>query len=226
MFLLRVFALTSLLAVPSLQIDSPAEKITEMSTLAASKGGREVIQVRDRLIRSMAGDGAFEADEKRYLAVLEAIQLALDKQAVHPLSVALVLWNEGEIRDPNVLIGAILRNVTADNQITADDIQDKFGDTVSDLLTEVVGARSLASYSKEAKLIELAEKLYCLRELENHSHVDWEGIGATPWTQVRRDNYFEWTEQMIGNLRGASPTLEAEIDDLFEKHRAEIAGRK
>jgi guanosine-3',5'-bis(diphosphate) 3'-pyrophosphohydrolase len=138
----------------------------------------------------------------------------------HPIALAQVLANEGDIRDERVLVAAILHDTIEDTQTTAEELEAHFGREVKNIVAEVTDNKALpkserkrlqiehaASISREAKLVKLADKICNLRDVAGHP--------PAGWSRERRLEYFEWAKAVVDNLRGVSPTLEKLFDEAY-----------
>ncbi len=126
------------------------------------------------------------------------------------------------ITDVQVLVAAILHDTIEDTDTTVEEIRSAFGVTISDIVEEVTDDKNLpkdvrkkmqiehaATSSRRAKLVKLADKICNLRDLN---------ISAPPnWSLERIREYFEWANNVVENLRGISPDLEAIFDDAYSK---------
>ncbi|KAE8744603.1 hypothetical protein FOCC_FOCC008732 [Frankliniella occidentalis] len=141
----------------------------------------------------------------------------------HPIGVAYILTDEGSVRDPAVIMAAILHDTVEDTDTTLDEIKKEFGSNVANIVAEVTDDKSLPyderkrlqivhapTSSKEAKLVKLADKLYNLRDLEK----------ATPegWSQERVKQYFIWASKVVEGLRGTNRQIENSLDEIFSRH--------
>lgn len=143
----------------------------------------------------------------------------------HPIGVANILANEGDVTDIQTLMGALLHDTVEDTNTSFEEIEEHFGKPVRKIVEEVTDDKSLpkaerkrlqiehaASCSREAKLIKLADKLYNLRDLSSP-----EGV-PEDWSRARRDEYFIWAQKVVDNLRGTNEKLEASLDEVFRAH--------
>ena len=145
----------------------------------------------------------------------------------HPIALANLLANDGDIVDESVLIAAILHDTIEDTQTTGDELAREFGKDVADIVLEVSDDKSLPRaerkrlqvehaphISERAKLVVLADKICNL--------VDTAGSPPKGWALQRRQDYFDWAKAVVDGLRGVHPRLE----DLFdEAYRARPATR-
>jgi guanosine-3',5'-bis(diphosphate) 3'-pyrophosphohydrolase len=142
----------------------------------------------------------------------------------HPIGVANILANEGDVTDLDVLMAAILHDTVEDTDCTFDEIEDNFGVAIRKIVEEVTDDKSLdkmerkrqqiehaKSSSHKAKLVKLADKLYNLRDLQKELP---EG-----WTNERRDEYFVWAKKVIDNCRGTNKVLEDKLDEIFRTQK-------
>lgn len=159
-----------------------------------------------------------------FAAIKHRDQRRLDAQKTpyinHPIGVANILANEGDVTDMETLIAAVLHDTVEDTDTTLDEIEDIFGAAIRNIVAEVTDDKSLEksvrkqlqiehakSASPKAKLVKLADKLYNLRDLRRNTP---EG-----WTQQRCDDYFVWAKKVVDNLRGSNKKLEEALDELF-----------
>lgn len=103
---------------------------------------------------------------------------------------------EGNIHDPVVIIAALLHDIVEDTNTTFEEIENQFGTEVCNIVKEVTDDKSLpkaerkrlqvqnaSKKSYKAKLINLADKLYNLRDLQRTIPV--------AWSQERVKEYFK-----------------------------------
>lgn len=138
----------------------------------------------------------------------------------HPIGVANILAEEGDVTDLEVLMAALLHDTVEDTECTFEEIEEIFGAKVCKIVEEVTDDKSLPkmerkrlqiehakTISPKAKLVKLADKLYNLRDLQKEL--------PTWWTKERGDEYFIWAKQVIDNLRGTNKKLEDKLDVIF-----------
>ena len=173
-----------------------------------------------------------EADLK---LVLKALTFAADKHKDqrrkdvdaspyinHPISLADILCNEAHITDIETICGALLHDTVEDTQTTAEELEQAFGKNIRDIVMEVTDNKNLskdarkqaqidhaATISDRAKLIKLADKISNLRDVINNAPADW--------TLRRRQEYFDWARNVIDQVRGVHPGLEALFDEIYSK---------
>lgn len=93
---------------------------------------------------------------------------------------------EGEVRDPVVVLAALLHDTVEDTETTFDEIEREFGLKVTNVVREVTDDKNesrevrklmqikhAATSTHEAKLVKLADKLYNLRDLQRTTPVGW-----------------------------------------------------
>ena len=138
----------------------------------------------------------------------------------HPIALANVLANEGNVTDPIVLCAALLHDTIEDTNTTAEELAAIFGQRITDVVLEVTDDKGLEKAvrkqlqieharhaSPQAKLVKLADKICNLRD-----------IAATPpadWTAKRKAEYFEWAKKVIDGVRGVHPKLENLFDETY-----------
>jgi guanosine-3',5'-bis(diphosphate) 3'-pyrophosphohydrolase len=143
----------------------------------------------------------------------------------HVLAVARLVADVAGVTDPEVIAAALLHDTIEDTGTTGAELAAQFGPRVAGLVHELTDDKSLpkderkdlqirhaAHASAAAKIIKLADKLANLRDI----------LAAPPrdWPAERSRAYFDWAGAVVAGLRGASPPLEALIDDALERRNA------
>jgi len=140
----------------------------------------------------------------------------------HPIALANILCNEGQVTDIEVICAALLHDTVEDTNTSADELQALFGREVRDIVMEVTDDKSLpkaerkrlqvmhaAAISERAKLVKLADKISNLRDVADCPPPDW--------SLERRQAYFDWGRQVVDQLRGVHPPLEALFDAVYAR---------
>lgn len=138
----------------------------------------------------------------------------------HPIGLVSILCHEAGIFDPEVLMGALLHDTVEDTDTQFSEIQALFGSGVEHIVRQVTDDKSLpkavrkqqqiehaAHVSDQAKLVKLADKIHNLRDL----------VKSPPasWSPERRREYCLWSKQVVDQLRGVHPPLEALFDEVY-----------
>lgn len=138
----------------------------------------------------------------------------------HPIALANILLNEGDVSDINVLCAAILHDTIEDTETTAEELQQLFGDKITSIVLEVTDDKSIKvkkkrkdlqiarapNISYEAKLVKLADKISNLRDIKFNPPVKW--------SEKTKLEYFEWAKKVIDGVRGTNQKLEDIFDAL------------
>jgi GTP diphosphokinase / guanosine-3',5'-bis(diphosphate) 3'-diphosphatase len=140
----------------------------------------------------------------------------------HPIAVANLLVNVGNVTDTATILAAILHDTVEDTPTTSRELEKEFGSTVSKLVAEVSDDKTLLSeqrkrlqidhastLSRRARLIKLADKTCNLRDV----------VGDPPkgWSLQRKREYFDWGKSVVDKIRGANAALERAFDAAFSK---------
>jgi guanosine-3',5'-bis(diphosphate) 3'-pyrophosphohydrolase len=138
----------------------------------------------------------------------------------HPIGLADVLANEGGVSDVSVLAAAVLHDTIEDTETTEHELRELFGDEITDTVLAVSDDKTLekaerkrmqvahaASLTRAAKLVKLADKICNVRDVAAHP--------PDRWPLERRQAYFEWAKDVIDQLRGVHPVLEAVFDKAY-----------
>lgn len=141
----------------------------------------------------------------------------------HPISLANILCNEANVTDINVICGALLHDTIEDTETTKEELVNEFGQDICDVVLDVTDDKSIedkqerkrlqiehASHiSTPAKLVKLADKISNLRDVANDPPKDW--------SVERKREYFDWAKQVIDQLKGVHPGLEAIFDEAYSQ---------
>lgn len=175
------------------------------------------------------------------VTLLDAIHFAADKHRYqrrkdadatpyinHPLSLAELLARVGGVRDPVVLIAAVLHDTVEDTRTSFDEIEARYGAEVRAVVAEVTDDKSLgklerkeqqvqhaAHASPRAKLVKLADKICNVMDVTDHAPPEWPA--------ERRRAYLDWSARVVDACRGTNAVLEAEFDRVLARGRRVIA---
>ncbi len=146
----------------------------------------------------------------------------------HPIALANVLANEGDIEDERVLMAAVLHDTIEDTETTEQELLHLFGKDLADLVMEVTDDKTLpkaerkrlqvehaAHISSRAKLVKLADKICNLRDVAQNPPADW--------PLERKQEYFDWAKAVVDGLRGAHPGLETLFDESYRAGKEALA---
>ena len=131
----------------------------------------------------------------------------------HPIAVAELLCRIGKVREPEVIIAAILHDTIEDTDTKAEEIAQLFGDRVLRLVLECTDDKSLPKEerkrlqivnaphkSPEAKQIKIADKTNNVFALYTSP--------PSSWSWQRKSDYLDWTEKVVDGLKGVNVALD------------------
>jgi GTP diphosphokinase / guanosine-3',5'-bis(diphosphate) 3'-diphosphatase len=138
----------------------------------------------------------------------------------HPIALASLLWTEAHVRDAHVLAAAILHDTIEDTPTTHDELEERFGCHVADIVAEVTDDKRLPKAARkaaqiqnaehlsyEARLVKLADKTCNLRDVANTPPVGW--------NLERRREYFEWAKSVVDRIRDPDRHLAAIFESAY-----------
>lgn len=139
----------------------------------------------------------------------------------HPIALAHLLWHEAQVEEPLVLTAAILHDTVEDTKTTPEELEERFGKEVRDVVMQVTDDKTLPkaerkakqitkapNLTRAAKLVKLADKTCNLRDIKQSPPADW--------PLERRREYFEWAKQVVAGLRGTHARLEELFDQAYQ----------
>jgi guanosine-3',5'-bis(diphosphate) 3'-pyrophosphohydrolase len=125
----------------------------------------------------------------------------------------------------------LLHDTIDDTEVSAQQLEDRFGKRVRNLVEEVTDDKSFAKErrkrlqiehaavaSPEAKLIKLGDKIANLRDLAQFPPADW--------PVERKRDYFAWAKAVVDRLRGAGSPAHQLLEAQFDRAHAAGAGAK
>ena len=148
--------------------------------------------------------------------------LAQEPYINHLTEVAQLLAETTEGEDANLIVAGLLHDTIEDQGVTHDELVTVFNRDVADLVREVTDDKSLpkaqrkrlqvmhaAAISERAKLVKLADKISNLRDVAD--------CPPPHWSLQRRQEYFDWGREVVDQLRGVHPALEALFDAIYAR---------
>ena len=140
----------------------------------------------------------------------------------HPIGLMRVLSLEGRVHDPLVLCAALLHDTVEDTETTPEELEERFGSEIRELVMAVTDDKRLpkpmrkrlqveraGGLSQGARLVKLADKICNLRDMADSPPADWD--------LERRQAYFDWCAEVVDQVRGTHPGLEAIFDQVHAR---------
>ncbi len=137
----------------------------------------------------------------------------------HPIGLAEVLVDVGNVSDVNTICAALLHDTVEDTETTPEELTEIFGAEICKIVMEVTDDKSLGKderkqaqidhamhLSREARAVKLADKICNLGDVSSF---------PPDWPLGRRQQYFDWARNVIDGLRGDWSELEAEFDRRY-----------
>jgi len=125
----------------------------------------------------------------------------------HPIEVAEILANVGNVTDLPMLLAAVLHDTVEDTETTFEELEEGFGLDVRRLVEELTDNKRLPKdvrkknqieharqLSSRAKQIKIADKICNIRDVTH-----------TPppnWPLERRREYLQWAQKVVEGCRG------------------------
>ncbi len=142
---------------------------------------------------------------------------------IHPIGVADHIMRIGDVYDVDVVIAALLHDVTDETGVTFEEIAAHFGLKVTGYIQEIIGDQTLSDKERQkrqiveapdssagASLIKMADKLHNLNTLMNNP--------SRGWTQGAIDSYFQWAEVVVDRLPSVNDSLKQAVHDTVTEY--------
>lgn len=134
---------------------------------------------------------------------------------IHPIRIALILRAYGfnEFENEDLMIATLLHDLVEDTNLTIKEIENKFGKKVASIVDESTKPKDLKkaewlenfkNYSKEAKIIKIADRIDNLMEMEN-------------WDKKRQTSYLEQSKIIVRSCGDANQELAQQLDELIQE---------
>ena len=143
----------------------------------------------------------------------------------HPIYVAQILADVGEVDDLGILAAAVLHDTVEDTETESSDIEREFGARITRIVGEVTDDKSLEKserkrlqiehakhMSNEGALVKIADKITNIRDVASNPPEDWD--------QARREKYLDWAEQVVKNC----PKVNYALENCFSESLASARG--
>lgn len=138
----------------------------------------------------------------------------------HPLKVAKLIIEVANVTDEVLIAAALLHDTVEDTETTYEELVERFGKEVADLVMECTDDKRLPwdvrkqeqiktarTKSEKAKLLKLADKTANVIDV----------VVATPiWSLDRKLKYIDWSKKVVKELEGICPALEKLFFDAAE----------
>jgi guanosine-3',5'-bis(diphosphate) 3'-pyrophosphohydrolase len=140
----------------------------------------------------------------------------------HPIALVSILAVEAGIDDRDALCAALLHDTLEDTETSTEELIETFGGEVASLVQEVTDDKRLPKQerkrlqidhaehlSPKARLVKLADKIANLRDIADSP--------PAGWSLERRQEYFDWAKNVVGNIPDVPPRLRSLFDAAYER---------
>ncbi len=146
----------------------------------------------------------------------------------HPISVALLIAQVGNIEDPEILAAALLHDTLEDTDTSVSELLEEFSEAVANYVQEVSDDKFLpkderkqiqidhaANLSRGATIVKLGDKI------SNVTDVTYSPPKG--WDTKRRTEYLDWAEAVISNCAKVNKPLETHFFKVLREGREAVA---
>jgi guanosine-3',5'-bis(diphosphate) 3'-pyrophosphohydrolase len=140
----------------------------------------------------------------------------------HPIEVAEIMANIGNVEDLPTLLAAILHDTVEDTGTAFSELEEIFGRDVRLLVEEVTDDKSLPKderkrlqiehaqrLSERAKQIKIADKICNVRDVIHNPPPNW--------SLERKREYLQWAAKVVEGCRGSNADLERRFDEVVRE---------
>src|SRR3984957_10557687 len=179
------------------------------------------------------GEGMIDKDVCR---ILDGVSFAAEKHKlqtrsdqaktpyiIHPMRVAKSLLVVGNVRDPDMLIAALLHDTVEDTETTFEEIRVAFGQRVEGFVREVTDNKLLPKDERKRLQIEHApHKSACAAMIKladkNDNLTSMLKEPIVGWTKERTDGYFVWAQKVVNALPWVNAPLKKQVDQTIASY--------
>lgn len=145
----------------------------------------------------------------------------------HPLEVARILADDGDVTDAELLMAALLHDTVEDTETSREEIESRFGLFVRKLVGEVTDDKSLPKHRRKALQIETApHKSDRARQLKIADKIcnvrDIDADSPAGWDVDRKREYLDWAERVVAGCRGVNESLDTLFDETLAAARTRL----
>lgn len=145
----------------------------------------------------------------------------------HPIAVALLLAETGQVKDPEIIAAALLHDTIEDTDTSPAELEAAFGPRVRGIVEEVTDDKSLRKVERKRRQIEHASGLSPAAALvklgDKISNVtDVTDAPPAGWDLDRRREYLDWAGAVISNCPKVNPALENRFAQALAQGRAKL----
>lgn len=167
----------------------------------------------------------------RHVRLLKAIAFAAEKHKGqcrkdadaspyinHSIAVATVLAEEGDVRDEELLLAAVLHDTVEDTETTFAELEAHFGAAVAGVVREVTDDKTLKKEvrkrlqeeralhsSSRARQLRIADKICNIRDIMHSPPANW--------SIERKKEYLYWSTRVVASCRGVNELLDKAYDE-------------
>jgi guanosine-3',5'-bis(diphosphate) 3'-pyrophosphohydrolase len=140
----------------------------------------------------------------------------------HPIKVASLLAGVGKIDDVEMLQAALLHDTVEDTPTKPEEIEERFGRAVRDLVMEVTDDKDVEKLKRKriqvekapnltprAKMIKIADKIANLSDMAVSPPVGW--------PHERLTGYVDWSNAVVAGCLGHNEPLDVLYDEVTEQ---------
>jgi len=138
----------------------------------------------------------------------------------HPIAAAELLARVGGVTDTVTLMAALLHDTVEDTETTPEELEDRFGAEVREVVMEVTDDKTLPkevrkqlqiehapNLSPRAKLIKLVDKICNVTDVTHNP--------PAKWSVQRRREYLDWATRVVEGCAGANAALERKFEEVL-----------
>lgn len=145
----------------------------------------------------------------------------------HLIKVSTAIIQVGKEEQSDIILASILHDVVEDSDTTYEDLKDRFGASVADIVLELTDDMSLPYEERKALQLSRAKQLSTaarkIRIADKASNIRDIFTYSLDWTEEKKIAYLENSLAVVDQIRGTHPALETWFDQSVEFARAVLS---
>jgi guanosine-3',5'-bis(diphosphate) 3'-pyrophosphohydrolase len=139
----------------------------------------------------------------------------------HPIEVAGMLVRSMNEPSKELIIAALLHDTMEDTDVSNEEIEEKFGKQISDIVSEVTDNMSLPSEKRRKIQIEKAHSLSyearCIKITDKTCNIHDMLYTKVMWSRKRKINYIIWAKNIVEQIQGTHNDLESAFNNMLKE---------
>lgn len=136
----------------------------------------------------------------------------------HLLKVTHTVYKIGQERDRDLLLAAVLHDVVEDTDVSVEDLANKFGAKVADIVAELTDDMNLSYAERKQRQVDRADDLPLaarkIRIADKACNIQDIFTYPLDWSVTQKEDYVTNAVEVVTKIRGSNEALEIFFDEM------------